>query len=313
VEKEFFLDLAKNYTSLTIEETNAIDELQQTYPYSQVIHCLATRGAQDHQLEKSRALLGLSAVYATDRAVLKSIMTAPRTRRVTDASEEAEVIAPEAPAENTIPEVLQMPVIPDEPGLSADALNEEIMRDLARLQELKVGFEESFIEFNKVNARGPKKLDPLTKVTAPTIKAQPPVIKAQPPVAMEQPPQPPVKARRPNDLQPHPTGDSLIDEIANTRKRVAPETEKQKEQIEIIDQFISKQPRIQRPTQAATPAEDLAESSSELADSMVSETLVEILLRQGKKEKAVEVLRKLIWKFPQKKAIFAAQIDELKT
>jgi hypothetical protein len=39
---------------------------------------------------------------------------------------------------------------------------------------------------------------------------------------------------------------------------------------------------------------------------------VEILLRQGKKDKAIEVLKKLIWKFPQKKAIFAAQIDELK-
>jgi hypothetical protein len=36
------------------------------------------------------------------------------------------------------------------------------------------------------------------------------------------------------------------------------------------------------------------------------------LLSQGKKDKAVEVLRKLIWKFPQKKSYFAAQIEELK-
>ena len=47
-------------------------------------------------------------------------------------------------------------------------------------------------------------------------------------------------------------------------------------------------------------------------DNIVSETLVEILLKQGKKDKAIEVLKKLIWKFPQKKAYFAAQIEDLK-
>jgi len=44
----------------------------------------------------------------------------------------------------------------------------------------------------------------------------------------------------------------------------------------------------------------------------VSETLVDILIQQGKKDKAIEVLKKLIWKFPQKKTYFAAQIEELK-
>ena len=37
-----------------------------------------------------------------------------------------------------------------------------------------------------------------------------------------------------------------------------------------------------------------------------------ILIKQGKKEKAIEVLKKLIWKFPQKKTYFAAQIEDLK-
>ena len=57
---------------------------------------------------------------------------------------------------------------------------------------------------------------------------------------------------------------------------------------------------------------DLSENSSAFGDNIISETLVEILIKQGKKDKAIEVLRKLIWKFPQKKAIFATQIDELK-
>ncbi|HEY0771202.1 MAG TPA: tetratricopeptide repeat protein, partial [Sphingobacteriaceae bacterium] len=62
-----------------------------------------------------------------------------------------------------------------------------------------------------------------------------------------------------------------------------------------------------------TPITDLNPiKTGEFGDNIVSETLVEILIKQGKKEKAVEVLKKLIWKYPQKKAYFASQIEELK-
>jgi len=103
----------------------------------------------------------------------------------------------------------------------------------------------------------------------------------------------------------------LLEEIKSTKKKISPENPRQKEQIKIIDLFIKKQPSIAKNIGAADSS-DLAEKNLSLTDNIVSETLVEILLRQGKKDKAIEVLKKLIWKFPQKKAIFAAQIDELK-
>lgn len=294
MEKDDFLDLAKNYTSLTIEEALAIDELQQSYPYSQVIHCLATRGARDHQLEKSGSLLALSAVYATDRTVLKAIMTAPRTARTssTHAIESPQVASAAAETtDETVTEAIDR-------GLSGEALNHEIMLDLDRLQKLKHDFEVSFMEYARVNQPGYK---------SPETNASPtPVQKKEVPVRHQR------KAKPADDLIPEPSGESILAEIASTKKRVAPGTEKQKEQIEIIDQFISKQPSISRPQPTPGEVRDLSEKSADLIDSMVSETLVEILLRQGKKDKAIEVLRKLIWKFPQKKAIFAAQIDELK-
>jgi hypothetical protein len=106
----------------------------------------------------------------------------------------------------------------------------------------------------------------------------------------------------------------LIEEIKTTKKRIAPENEKTKEQIEIIDQFIKAQPSITaKPRSEITSGGDLTEiKNGEFADNVISETLVEILIRQGKKEKAIEVLKKLIWKFPQKKTYFAAQIEDLK-
>jgi hypothetical protein len=107
--------------------------------------------------------------------------------------------------------------------------------------------------------------------------------------------------------------DPLIEEIKSTKKKVDPANEKTKEQIQIIDQFIKTKPTISGKVKPeAAEAGDLSSKSNDFTDNIVSETLVEILVRQGKKEKAMEVLRKLIWKFPQKKAYFAAQIEELK-
>lgn len=109
------------------------------------------------------------------------------------------------------------------------------------------------------------------------------------------------------------SNDPLIEEIKVSKKKVDPESEKTKEQIEIITQFIRTQPTIAPREKSDVPAGDLSTvKSGDFGDNIISETLVEILLKQGKKEKAIEVLKKLIWKFPQKKAYFATRIEELK-
>jgi hypothetical protein len=267
LEKERFLELAINYTALTEAETNDLDALQKQYPYSQVIHNLATRGAQDNGLEISKKLLNISAVYSTDRTVLKDIITSPRKERKGDS-----------------PAIVQIIVPTNNDGLDAGDLNEQIMHDLERLQLLKHNFEVSFEEFQHSKPGLPKSPPIKKKAPSPELVAIP--------VA-------------------EPTGEGLLEEL-KTKKKLAPESLKQKEQIEIIDQFIKKQPSIPKSTGTPLEASDLAEKNLSLTDNIVSETLVEILLRQGKKDKAIEVLKKLIWKFPQKKAIFAAQIDELK-
>jgi tetratricopeptide (TPR) repeat protein len=108
------------------------------------------------------------------------------------------------------------------------------------------------------------------------------------------------------------SADPLIEDIKTTKKKIEPESPKTKEQIAIIDQFIKAQPSI-KPKADPTPLSDLSQvKSGEFADNIISETLAKILIRQGKKEKAIEVYKKLIWKFPQKKVYFAAQIEELK-
>jgi hypothetical protein len=108
--------------------------------------------------------------------------------------------------------------------------------------------------------------------------------------------------------------DELIENIKTTKREIKPESDKQKEQIAIINQFIKTSPSISSAKdRVPAPAGDLnTVKSGEFGDNIVSETLVEILIKQGKKDRAIEVLKKLIWKYPQKKSYFASQIEELK-
>lgn len=290
LEKQRFLDLARNFTSLTEAETRELDVLQKEFPYSQVIHNLVSRGAQDNHFETSKSLLNISAVYSTDRAVLKNIITAPRVNRTTAVDERAE-IEPVPVKEVVVKETTDATFeLKDELSnavdehLDADSLADTIMADIKRLQELKHNFELS-VEAFEHSKGSPSK-----------------------PEKGHSEPRPKKGASKEKDS--NEPGEGLLEEI-KSKKKLVPESPKQKEQIDLIDQFIKKQPSIPKP-QPTVDASDLAEKSLTLTDNIVSETLVEILLKQGKKDKAIEVLKKLIWKFPQKKAIFAAQIEELK-
>ena len=160
---------------------------------------------------------------------------------------------------------------------------EAVLIDLKRLHELKNNFEKMVTAFENGIPVVPEK-----KTIRKTVGRPKKVVEAK--------------------------ADPLIEEIKTTKKKIVPENEKTKAQIEIIDQFIKAQPSITaKPRSEMATAGDLTEiKNGEFADNVISETLVEILIRQGKKEKAIEVLKKLIWKFPQKKTYFAAQIEDLK-
>ena len=104
----------------------------------------------------------------------------------------------------------------------------------------------------------------------------------------------------------------MIKELEQHAKKRVKIDAKQKEQSEIIEKFIKAQPAIPKPKASGSAAIDLTEKSSVLSKDVISETLVDLLIKQGKRDRAIEMLKKLIWKFPQKKAYFAARIQELK-
>lgn len=80
---------------------------------------------------------------------------------------------------------------------------------------------------------------------------------------------------------------------------------------EVIEKFIREEPIIQPLQAEKLDLENKARRSSEDQYSLVTETLAKIYLEQGLYPKAIEVYKKLVLKYPEKNAYFAARITEL--
>ncbi|HPH46838.1 MAG TPA: hypothetical protein PKU83_07525 [Chryseolinea sp.] len=320
MDKNQFATILKHYSGSSVEEAQEVLSLKGLYPYSQLLHTLSARVSKDHGFSNQQSELQLAAVYAADRMVLKDITTRDIIEQVEIKKEiESKREIKDLPKDIT-PETVV--VQPEE----SDTVADELMHDLERLSELKHNFEALYID------QPDAKIKPVKKEQ--TEKKEDIVVKPEPvhvdsgltkkqriielakslqaekeAVTTKEVVKPKAVAHKIN------SSEKFIEEIKISKKEIKPEDEKQKEQIQIIDQFIKIQPSISnvkdRIQQA--PAGDLSTiKSGEFGDNIVSETLVELLIKQGKKDKAIEVLKKLIWKFPQKKAFFAAQIEDLK-
>lgn len=78
---------------------------------------------------------------------------------------------------------------------------------------------------------------------------------------------------------------------------------------DLIDRFISKDPQITK-AEFFNPS-NMAKLSLVEHDDFVTETLAKVYLKQGNKQKAKNIYKKLMLKYPEKKNYFAAQIEQI--
>lgn len=80
----------------------------------------------------------------------------------------------------------------------------------------------------------------------------------------------------------------------------------------LIEKFLKEEPRIQPKKDLPETQEDLSAPSTHEHPQIATETLANVYLAQGKKDKALEVYEKLCLKFPEKSSYFAKKIIDIK-
>ena len=85
--------------------------------------------------------------------------------------------------------------------------------------------------------------------------------------------------------------------------------------VDIISQFLRNKPRLKAPAAFVPRADeqtDLSVRSTRAEPDLASESLALIMVRQGKKDRAIEIYERLMMRQPEKMAYFADQIQKLK-
>jgi hypothetical protein len=337
VEKKTLLKVLQNYSAQSETEAKEVISLTSEYPFCQSFQVLSAKISKDFEFPGYQSELQKAAIIVSDRSLLKEIMLAesvavPISVAVAPPNEQRVVVekslTPEAqkPVKvETEPQSERKLVVYHDIEKTIDTIDmaDMVIKDLKRLNELKHNFEMLYADQSAVSI-------PVLvgKTFAPEPSEEPKVEENTVDEAVSG------KSRRAKIIAlarslnggpeiTEPTSkrkrkenqSDLIEELKITKEEIEPESERQKEQIQIIDHFIKTQPSINatvRERNPMPPADLNSTKSGEFGESIVSETLVEILIKQGKKDRAIEVLKKLIWKYPQKKAYFATRIEDLK-
>jgi hypothetical protein len=121
-----------------------------------------------------------------------------------------------------------------------------------------------------------------------------------------------LESEQPKEVKPEATAEDLIATIKKKEKKAILDTRK-KEQNNLIKAFNKKSIQMAtiKENQDSTNLTDLSKNSTTFNDKIVSESFARLLVKQNNKQQAVEIYRKLILKFPDKSAYFAALIKEL--
>lgn len=335
---------------ITLDDLTELEELCERYPYFSLGHSLVAK-ATDHigTPEKSDALKK-AAVYTTDRGVLKKWMRQGADgiypKRVIEQKPVEKIEIPVKKSTEEIASVGRKISFTDVPKPSTEKeVYQEVLENLKKLQTNLTVFDqaesdllekqeaEAKAETAKSSKKTPSKtVKKVVAAKAESTNALPAKTKTAKPKAAST--KSPAKAKKPSttastqkksknqnieksraETEPK-VGIDIMEELLKMEGREIA-NEKLKAQINIIDQFIKAEPSISRknPSEAYEPSnsdvQDLTGDLNSLGDDLLSENLAIILEKQGKYDRAIDIYKKLIWKFPQKKAYFAGRIEEL--
>ena len=262
--------LLQNSAAIGVEETAALKEVVSQYPYFQAARALRLKGFRNANSLHYNKELKITAAYTTDRSVLFDYITSEEfnQNQIADKIRKQEVEEKETPVDHPIES-------PDDENLSLDKALKMKIKDSERV------FDPELFSRQEEKEEEEEKEDPL-------------------------------ELGRPLGFQKdenHSFSEWLKLSTAKPIEREEPSAapdEKRSRKLELIDDFISKSPRID-PSKTAKKI-NLAEESLAAPEALMTETLARVYLEQKNYKKAIQAYKILILKNPEKSGFFADQI-----
>jgi tetratricopeptide (TPR) repeat protein len=327
--KQALLKLLKNPAEISETDLKGLEKMVESYPYFQAAHVLLAKTAKDSGEMHADKKIRKAAVYVGERKILKRLLA---DKNLTEEKETGmmltgvnELQADEKenePEKQKVIEVekaelLREQTVKVQEERERKSRNEkffnELQNNLKRLREMRAKLAAGIPLDEKEKTEG-------TLESAYDFKTE----------------------RRSKELIPEKIKEhreeeeiftSRLDEVITDKKdryRAIDESElllnylsflemnkntakDKKSADEIIERFIREEPSIPKlhPGNLPEEQEDKASESYQLRENPASENMAKILLLQGKREKAVEIYKQLILKYPEKKAYFASQIEKI--
>ena len=315
MEKERLVQLIKDPRAATPMDFEQLEDLIKKYPFSQTLRILLAKIA--YLLDNSGKNINLktAALYASQRGSLKKVIEQE------DYPGNTFPIQPyqELPAFETFTDQDSLDSFAEEDESESSSIFREVMRNLEKLKALREQF-----QFLEINTEEQSEL-PAENLQKTEVKKEKEPVKSSD--KKEAIPIKPTSPKKPIQQVITPLEEKLDIQVSEFfLSEIQKKTEPQQEYVQqastnpqgdLIDKFIKAQPSIgsikkEIEIKSEEVVRDLSEKSTRFGDNLISENLAIILLRQGKKDRAIEIYKKLIWKLPQKKAYFAARIEEIK-
>ncbi|MEM7551881.1 MAG: tetratricopeptide repeat protein [Bacteroidota bacterium] len=285
------------------EDLNYLIRVVKEKPYFQAARAVLAKAARHTNHPSAKVYTNFAAVYSTDRSLLRSFFE-------NGVAEDIKKPEKGSPSETTTSTIIKEKHLSRE---ELEQLYQEIDTSIKEIEINKAKFLSSDITIEKPKK---KKVERKKKATSESKKKE---TKAElNPKKKEET----HHSKSDEDeviiveeaIQPETSENlALIDELKQ-KSELEVENEVTRRQIKIIDEFLSNPIELKANVddKISEPIKDLSSTSVTAREDIVSENLAEIMLKQGKKDKAVEILKKLIWKYPKKKTYFAARIEEIK-